>query len=226
MGQGSYVICEFDSIQKEYPDFQLALRKLESDLLTKCAADWGSLAMPKSFGKLTPGKNEFGRTTILPGLFCPNLLTYGGGQFGGVAVAPFITPPATWRQLFTVAGHQTIMTGARPGYLLPEDFKVGVAGFMLPNKNQHLTEIKMQIGDRKYGRINLEEIHQYNKPAVILEEGFIIDEEESFELYGFIEGDIPVHLDGYIGVHQRIIPLGFTGFNKIDYVLGNCGTAI
>jgi len=210
MGQGSYVICEFDSIQKEYPDFASALRKLESDLLTKCAADWGSLAQPKGFGKLTPGKNQFGRTTTLPALF---------NDHNGVQMV-------TWRQLFTTAGHQTIMTGTRAGNLLPEDFKVGIIGFMFPNKNQHLTEIKWQKGNEKFGRINLEEIHGMNKPAVILEEGFIIDEEESFELYGFIEGDIPVHIGNYTGVHQRIIPLGFTGFNKIDYVLGNCGAAI
>lgn len=210
MGQGSYVIGELDSVYKEYPDFQAALRKLETNLLTKCSGDWGSVGKPLGFGKLTPGQHEFGRSTIIPALFNDHL---------GVQMA-------TWRQLFTVTGHQTIMTGTRAGNTIPEDFKVAIAGFAFPNKNQHLTEIKFQIGDRKYGRINLEELHLYNKPAVIFEEGFLVDEEEAFDMYGYIEGPIPVHVGDYTGVHQRIIPLGFTGFKRIDKLLGNCGAAI
>lgn len=210
IGQGSYVICEMDSIQKEYPGFQSAMRALEAKLLEKSSLDWGQVNRPKPFGKLTASKDEFGRTTILPALF---------DDHSGVQMA-------TWRQRFTVAGHQTIMAGCRAGNTLPEDFKVGCMGFAFPNKNQHLTEIKMQIGDRKYGRINLEELLQYNKPAVIFEEGFTIEEEESFELYGFIEGPIPVHHDGFTGVYQRIVPIGFTTFRVIDKVLGATGAAI
>lgn len=210
MGQGSYVIAEMNSIQKEYPNFQTAMRTLEAQLLEKSALDWGQVNRPKPFGKLTASKDEFGRTTILPALF---------NDHNAVQMA-------TWRQFFTTEGHQTIMTGAHAGNTLPEDFKVGCMGFAFPNKNQHLTEIKMQIGDRKFGRINLEELQQYNKPALIFEEGFIIDEEEAFELYGYIEGPIPVHPDGFTGVYQRIVPIGFCTFRLIDKVLGNCGAAI
>jgi len=210
MGQGSYVIAELDSVQKENRNFQDALRKLEAKLLEKSALDWGQVNRPKPFGKLTATRDQFGRTTILPALFDD----HAGSQM------------VTWRQLFTTSGHQTIMTGTRAGNTIPEDFKVGCIGFAFPNKNQHLTEIKMQIGDRKFGRINLEELHLYNKPAVIFEEGFIVDEEESFELYGYIEGPIPEHADGFTGVYQRIVPLGFCTFKVIDKVLGNCGAAI
>jgi hypothetical protein len=99
-------------------------------------------------------------------------------------------------------------------------------GFAFPNKEQAITEIKMQIGDRKFGRINLEELRGYNKPAVILEEGFTIDEEESFELYGYVEGPIPVAHDGFTGIYQRIVPIGFCCYKIIDKVLGNCGATI
>lgn len=210
MGQGSYVICELDSIQKEYPDFQACLKKLEIDLLTKCAFDWGTLSQPKAFGKLSPDKNQFGRTTIIPALF---------NDHNGVQMV-------TWRQRFIAAGSQTLITGHEAGNALQEDFKVGCVGFAFPNKNQHLTEIKMQIGDTKFGRINLEDMHLYNKPAVILEEGFIINEREAFDLYGYIEGPIPVMPDGFTGVYQRIVPIGFTAYNVIDKLLGQCGAAI
>jgi hypothetical protein len=210
LGQGSYVICEMDSVQKEYPSFQQAMRQLEAAVLQKSSLDWGQVNAPKPFGKLAATGNQFGRTTILPALF---------DNHSAVQMV-------TWRQLFTVAGHQTIMAGCRAGNTIPEDFKIGLMGFAFPNKNQHLTEIKMQIGDRKLGRINLEELLLYNKPAVIFEEGYMIDEEEAFDLYGYIEGPIPTHHDGYVGVHQRIVPIGFCTYRVIDKVLGNCGAAI
>jgi hypothetical protein len=199
-----------DSVQKEYPSFQAQMAKLERDLLAKCALDWGSVSQPKAFGKLTPKAGEFGRTTILPGLFHDQNLV----------------DLATWRQLFIAAGNQVLLQGNGAGNTLPEDFKVGCMGFAFPNKEQAITEIKMQIGDRKFGRINLEEMRGYNKPAVILEEGFTIDEEESFELYGYVEGPIPVAHDGFTGIYQRIVPIGFCAYKIIDKVLGNCGATI
>lgn len=210
MGQGSYVVCDLKSIKREYPNFQTALRNLEAKVFEKASLDWGTQASPKQFGKLTPTKNEFGRTTILPALF---------NDHNGVQMV-------TWRQLFTVAGHQTIMLGTRAGNTIPEDFKVALAGFAFPSKNQHLTEIKFQIGDRKYVRINLEELRLYDNPAVIFEEGYMIDEEEAFDMHGYIEGPIPVHIGNFTGVYQRIVPIGFAAYKLVDKVLGNCGAAI
>jgi hypothetical protein len=208
MGQGSYVICELDSIYKENSYFQQSLANLETAMINKCSMEW----KPRSFGSLTPTQDQFGRTTILPGIF---------GDHNGL-----LAPLVTWRQLFITAGHQLLMTGGRTGFTIPEDIKVAWAGIALPNKNQELTEIKFQIGDRKFGRIDLEELHLYNKPALIFEEGYILDEEESFDLWGYIEGPIPVMHDGYTGAWQRIILLGAAYYKFYDKVGGNCGAQI
>ncbi|GAH13221.1 unnamed protein product, partial [marine sediment metagenome] len=133
---------------------------------------------------------------------------------------------ATWRQLFTVAGHQMIIQGARTGEAIPENFKIAWYGLAFPNKEQHITEIRWQLSNRKYGRINLEEMHLFNKPAVVFEEGLIIDEETSFELYGYVKGPIPTAHDGHVGQYQSIVMLGAAYYDKIDKVLGNCGAAI
>jgi len=215
MGQGSYVICELDSIYKENSYFQQSLANLETAMINKCSTEW----RPRSFGSLTPTQDQFGRTTILPGIF--------GDHTGLAPLAPLIT----WRQLFTTAGHQLLMTGGRIGFTIPEDVKVAWAGIALPNKNQHLTEIKYQIGDRKFGRIDLEELHLYNKPALIFEEGYILDEEESFDLWGYIEGPIPVFHDDAVlnrswGVYQRIILLGAAYYKFYDKVGGACGAQV
>lgn len=196
MGLGSYIFCEYDSIKKEFPRFQRALAELESRVIAKCDADWS----PRKCGYLTPGPNEYGRTTILPALFDDNT----GTQM------------AHWRQYFSSTGHQALITGTRAGNTIPEDFKVAWIGLAFPNKQMNISEIKFQIGDRKYGRINLEELKMYNKPAIIFEEGFIIDEETTFELYGYVE----------TADYQRIVMLGSCFYKTIDKVLGNPGAAI
>ena len=211
MGQGGYIFCEYKSVKQANSVYQLALAELESRIIAKCTEDWFPTKTPEqAFGGLVTQSGQFGRTSILPELFDNHL---------GVQMAH-------WRQLFTVAGHQTLIAGAHAGNTIPEDFKIAWIGLAFPNKNQHITEIKFQIGDRKYGRIDLEEMHLFDCPALLFEEGILIDEETAFDLYGFVEGPIPTHHDGYVGVHQRIVMLGAAYYKYADKVLGNCGAAI
>lgn len=206
MGQGMYIFCEWDSVQKEFPRFRKAVAELESSLIEKCIGDW----KPKTFGFLTPESGQFGRTSILPALFDDN----AGAQM------------VHWRQTITTAGHRTLIAGAGAGNVIPEEFKVAWIGLAFPNKEQHITEIKWQIGDRKYGRINLEEMRSFNKPALVFEDGFLIDEEQAFELYGYVEGPIPTDHQGNSRLFQRMVMLGASYYKIIDKVLGNTGAAI
>ena len=193
---GGFVFCEYSSLQDDFRKFQQTLASLESKVIEETARSWA----PMSFGGMTPGSGQFGRTTILPPLFND----VNGNQM------------ATWRQNFTSTGHQTIMTGTRAGNTIPEDFKVGWMGLAFPNKEMNITELKWQIGDRRYGRVNVEEMKVYDQPALVFEEGLVINEEESFELYAYVENT------GY----QRIVPLGFCVYKVINKVLGNPGAAI
>jgi hypothetical protein len=192
---------------------------LETQVLTKCNLDWS----PKKFNLASTfgsGEGEFGRTTILPGAF---------DDHNGV-------PMATWRQAFTAAWlaanplQGTLMNGVGTGNVIPEDVKIALMGFAFPNKNQHITEIKMQIADRKYGRFNLEEMLIMNKPALIFEEGLILDSEEAFDLYGHFEGPIPNQIgagvDAWSTLYQRIVPIGALYFKYYNKVGGNTGTTV
>ncbi len=213
MGQGGYIFCELDSIQKSYPQFKNAVAALETKMITKCANDWYPKLSPQQvFAKLKSEDDPFGRTTILPALFDD----HSGNPMNS----------ATWRQLFTTAGHQMMIQGSRSGEILAENFKIAWIGLAFPNKEQHITEVRWHLSNRKYGRINLEEMNLYNKPAVIFEEGIIINEEEAFHLYGYLKGPIPTAHDGNVGQYQSMVMLGAAYFDKIDKVLGNCGAAI
>lgn len=196
MGQGSYVICEWDSVQKAFPRFQEAVANLEGRMIQKCTADWS----PKSMGNMVPSANQYGRTTIMPQLF--------RGQSTAIL--------QTWRQNILAAGNQTIIYGNGTGMVIPEDFKVAWLGLALPNLDQQVTELKYQIGDTKYGRIDVEALRRFNKPAIVFEEGYILNEEESFDVQAYVENA------GW----QRIVMLGATYFKIVDRVLGNTGATI
>lgn len=196
MGQGSYVICEWDSVQKAFPRFQEAVANLEGRMIQKCTADWS----PKSMGNMVPSANQYGRTTIMPQLF--------RGQSTAIL--------QTWRQNILAAGNQTIIYGNGTGMVIPEDFKVAWLGLAFPNLDQQITELKYQIGDTKYGRIDVEALRRFNKPAIVFEEGYILNEEESFDVQAYVENA------GW----QRIVMLGATYFKIVDRVLGNTGATI
>jgi len=205
VGLGSYVFCEWDSVKKEYPEYQKALAELEAEAISKAEVDWKI-----SFGGLTPAEGQFGRTSILPALF---------RGFGQVAATPPVAGTnclITWRQHLTATGHQTILMGNRPGNVIPDDFKIAWIGLMFPNKQQQITELRWQTSDRKYVRINIEELQSYNKPAIIFEEGFILNEKQAFELYAYVKQ----------ADYQRIVMLGSCFYRYIDRVLGAPGSAI
>jgi hypothetical protein len=196
MGSGGYVIAEWDGVQKAFPAFQTTMKALDDAIIQKCSGDWA----PRTFGGLAPGANQYGRTTVLPALF---------DNAAGVQLVH-------WRQRFLAAGHQTLLAGCRAGNTIPEDFKVAWVGLAFPNKQQQITEIRFQIGDRKFGRINLEGMKAYNVPALIFEEGYIIDEETAFDLYGYVETPD----------YQRMVMLGACYFKQMDRALGNPGAVI
>ena len=105
-------------------------------------------------------------------------LFYGFGQ-----VAPTLT---TWLNYATALGHQGLLAGSN-AMSIYKDYKIGIAGFAFLDKVQNITEVKLQIGDTKFPRINLEEAMVYNKPAVIFETGFVVDEQTEFDLHGYVE---------------------------------------
>jgi hypothetical protein len=203
---GGFIFAEWESVKKEFPDFQKAFAELEAKVIDKCNVDWA----PKTCGYLTPRANQYGRTSILPGAF---------RGFGQVAATPPVAGTNSlihWRQNITSTGAQTLLTGVLTGDVIPEDIKIAWIGLAFPNKQLTIRELKWQISDSKFVRVNIEELMGYNKPALVFEEGYILNEKESFQLTGYVEQA------GY----QRIVPLGALYFKTIDRVLGAPGAVI
>jgi len=174
------------------------MNRMRSELIAKAEADWSPL---KFSGGISSTAGQFNETTILPTLFADN----AGNRL------------TTWRQRFTSTGSQTIMTGVGSGGIIPEDFKVGLVGLAFLDPVLRVSEIKMQISDKKLPRINIEEAMVYNKPTIIFEDYFILDEERAFELVGYVmtQGYQSIKL---IGIQLNRVP------NKLQVT--NTGAAL
>ena len=206
----SYVIYEESEIRREAPEFQRTLRSLEDMVLSNTLGLWPGF----TYGGFQPGKKQFGRTTWLPWLFADEnddiLDSHHEPDYWG---------RNSFRQLFTstspttddMPGWRTILQGGNPTAIgtMPKDFRGAIAGFAFGGKTICVTKLKMQIGNKKIPMVDIEEIHNYNKPVLIFEEGFEIDEETGFELRGWFEAP------GY----QRIVPKGFVFYRRMDLVL-------
>ncbi len=194
----SYVICEYEKVKQNFPEFKATMEGLSTQLRAICAADWS----PKTFGGLTPTAGQFGETTILPAMFRDQTMTTANA--GNMD---------TWNQTLTLTdaqrllggAHQTIMTGSGTGGILLEDYKVGLAGLVFLDKAIRISEIKMQISDRKLPRINIEEALAYNKPAIVFENGYIIDEETGFDLYAYVTTQGPQRIK-LLGLQMNRVP--------------------
>jgi hypothetical protein len=162
----SVIICEYEKVKEKFPQFSQVMSSLRAGLVLKAQQDWPGL----TYGGMNPRAGQFGISTVMPQLF---------NDISG-------TQLVTWHQNFTATGHQIILAGTRAGGIIPEDYKVGICGLALLDKAIRISEIKMQISDLKLGRINIEEAFAYNKPAVVFEDWFLLDEETGFDLYAYV----------------------------------------
>jgi len=216
---GGYVICEYEKVKQNFPKFQGVMTNLRNKLIAKAEKDWnmpfaGSQKITEAAARgiylnapgpgldVNVGTGAFGETTILPPLFDGMTAAY--------------SPLVTWEQWFNAIGSQTIMAGADTAGRIFEDYKVGIAGLVFLDKAIRISEIKMQISDKKLPRINIEEALAYNKPAIIFEEGFILDEEKGFHLYANITTQGP----------QRIKLIGLQVNRIKDKLLTDTGAAL
>ncbi|MBU1082511.1 MAG: hypothetical protein KKB59_18640, partial [Spirochaetes bacterium] len=190
-------ICEYERVKEGFPEFKATMESLRRELLLKAANDWD----PLTYGGMAPKSGQFGECPIMPELF-----------FGQPAAQL-----VTWNQWLTATGHQTLLYGNGTGNTIPEDYKIGLAGIAFLDKAIRVSEIRLQIGDKKLGRINVEEAMVYNKPVIVFENGFICDEEEGFDLYAYVRTRGPQRIK-LLGPQLNRVP------NKLQ--VSNTGAAL
>jgi hypothetical protein len=166
-----FVICDYSQVKSAFPEYSSMMASLENAMELKANENWS----PLTYGGTKPMAGQYGKSTIMPEMF----VGYGGYGTG--------TQLVTWDQKFTTTGDAVLIEGNHTGGSIHRDFMVGIAGIVFLDLPIKVSEIKLQIGDKKLPRINLEEARAYKQPAVIFENGFVCDEETGFELKGYVE---------------------------------------
>lgn len=183
MNTDKLVVGELKEI-KNLPEFQRGFDALVETAKRRATEVWSGY----TYGGMFPGEKQFGMTSALP-------------KFFGSST----TALKHFRQNFAHTGWQDIFN-----LTVEEDIIIGMMGISIPTPTVNITELRAEISDRKYPRVNIEEMKNYDKPAVIFKQGLIGVEEEAFKLRGYIEST------GY----QRVVPIGsFVLFkNKNDVI--------
>jgi len=204
-----FVFAECNKIRAEYSEFQNTLRELEARVMENTKGVWPGM----TYGGLTPREKQFGRTTFLPQHFADE----NNDVLDGAHL------PADWgrnnfRILYTallpaagvIPGWKTILQGGgAPIGVTPEDVRMAWAGLAFTTQSIHVSKIRFEIGDTRYPIMDIEEMHAYEFPTMIFEEGFEIPEETHYLLRGYFEAT----------GKQRIVPLGFIYYRRKDTVL-------
>ena len=191
-----YTICEYNRVKENFPEYKSIMETLRTKLIAKASADWD----PKTYGGMAPKAGQYGESTIMPELF---------RDIANVTLTD-------WNQWLTSTGNQTILSGANVGVTY-EDYKIGLAGISLLDKATRISEIRMQIADRKIPRMNIEEAYCYKQPVIVFEQPFIIDEESGFDLYAYVTNEGPQRIK-LMGLQLNRVP------NKLQ--VSNCGAAL
>jgi len=191
-----YVICEYEKVKESFPEFGAVMQNLRTQLIAKATQDWAG----KTYGGMYPKSGQFGIGTIIPSLF---------RNMANVTLTD-------WEQWLTATGNQTVMSGANVGNIY-EDYKIGICGLAFLSKATRISEIKMQISDKKLPRMNIEEAMVYNKPAIVWENAFLLDEETGFHLYAYVQSQGPQMIK-LIGAQVNRVP------NKLQ--VSNTGAAL
>jgi len=191
-----FVICEYEKVRESFPEFGAIMRNLKTQLVAKATQDWAG----KTFGGMYPKSGQFGISTIIPSLF---------RDIGNTTLTD-------WEQWLTATGNQTVMSGANSGNIY-EDYKIGICGLAFLSKVTRISEIRMQISDKKLPRMNIEEAFVYNKPAIVWENAFLLDEETGFDLYAYVTTQGPQMIQ-LIGAQVNRVP------NKLQ--VSNTGAAL
>ncbi|MHC1602491.1 MAG: hypothetical protein ACXQS4_04610 [Methermicoccaceae archaeon] len=196
----------YDIIERKELPYYEGFQTAYADLLDTAVAEAAKKWTEQSYGGFMPpgGTNAYGEAPIVPFIFADendDILdenhvptTWGVNEF---RIYFSTTSPATG----TVPGWRTILKGGNPQSIgqMPEDFIIGILGFTIPDPTIRFSHLKIDLGDVKYPKINIEGMEAYEVPTILLKKGIVVMDESAFELKGYLEST------GY----QRVIPEGF-----------------
>lgn len=189
-----YVIAPLDKVKgpNSMSEFAEVLKAVQDSAIKRAEDIWTGY----KFGGLYPGENEFG--------ICP----LRQNEMASDVTSTTLSSSYSFKKKLGSTGWHNIFN-----YTVRKDIIHAFAGFMVTDEVLRLLELRMEIGDRKFPILDIQEAKGWGRFALIFKEDIgeelVVQEETSMLLKGYVEAT------GY----QNIVPLGFMLYKRKDLVI-------
>jgi hypothetical protein len=190
----TYIIAPLDKVKgvNSMPEFGDVLKALQDAAIARAEAIWTGY----KFGGVYPGDNQFG--------ICP----LRKNEMAHDVTSTTLSGSYSFRKNLGSTGWHTLFD-----YTVRKDVIHAIAGFIMTDEVLRLLELRMELGDRKYPILDIQEAKSWNRFALLIKEDIgeelIAQEETSVYIRGYVEAT------GY----QNIVPLGFMLYKRKDLVI-------
>ena len=176
----------------QYPEFVDVLKAVQDAGIARAKDLWVGFSQ----GGLTPGDKQFG---IVPMRM---------NEMANDVAAATLSGSYSFRKSYTAGAWRPIFN-----FTTREDTIHALAGFAFADDVLRFSQIRWEIGDKKYPIIDLQLAQTFGNFALLLKEDagkeIIIEPEQSVLVRGYCETTGP----------QRIVPIGFMLFKRKDLVI-------
>ena len=190
----SYIIAPMNLVKGEnsYPEFADVLKSVQDAAIERAKQIWEGY----TFGGLYPGDKEFG--------ICPMRQR----EMANDVSATTLSGSYSFRKNLASTGWHTIFD-----YSTRKDILHAFAGFMITDEVLRLLELRLELSDRKYPILDIQEAKGWGAFAILFKE------DQGGELIA--ESETSIYLRAYVEAtgYQTIIPLGFQLYKRKDLVI-------
>lgn len=189
-----FVFAPLDAVKSpgQYPEYVDVLKAVQDAGITRAKELWGGFSQ----GGLTPGEKQFG---IIPMRM---------NEMANDVTSSTLSGSYSFRKSYTAGAWRNIFN-----FTTREDTIHALAGFAFADDVLRFSQIRWEIGDKKYPIIDLQLAQTFPGFALVFKEDvgkeIIIEQEQSVLVKGYCESTGP----------QRIVPIGFMLFKRKDLVI-------
>jgi len=189
-----YIIAPLDQVKGEnaWPEYVSVLKAVQDAGIKRAEQIWDGY----TFGGLYPGDHQFG--------ICP----LRQREMANDVSSTTLSSSYSFRKNLAATAWHTLFD-----YTVRKDVIHAFAGFMITDEILRLLELRMELSDRKYPVMDIQEAKGWGNFAIIFKEDvgneLIAQEESSVYLRGYVEAT------GY----QTIVPLGYQLYKRKDLVI-------
>ena len=189
-----YIFAELQKVKGEgqYPEYEDVLKAVQDAAYARAGDIWEGYEP----GGLTPGPKQFGVGPLRK------------NDMAGNTTDSTPSGSYTFTKAITATGWQDIFN-----YNVRDNMIHAFAGFSFTDQTLRVSQIRVEIGDRRYPIWDIQEAQLYNKFSLVLKE------DEAKELIAAPSERVLIRIYAESTGSQRVVPVGLQLFRTANLVL-------